>query len=329
MDIINFGYIFNFQFPFEYLSSIIKDIQTIGELINFFQKKSISNIIILKGEKTFTKNTFFYFKYKQLINLYFKTINYFETDYFLRIEYKLYKSNQKMFEIYFNFNLHYIEENLSQLLFEIKLKNIKLNKLIIDANYKEFLDNCKILSKSIKDDKLFEFINTNILINCNYDLIMNISTHYDLFKLFLPSLKFFSKVKNYNGENEKNNENDEGILKQDLIFNIIIKNIKKYDFISNNFSIKVDKIKLSNDFFFVKFKFLKFGKFIKIPIYSLIYSITKVSKSHSFISLKLNFNYPLYQRFIDGMKKYLNKLLSNLKTICSNYLLKQQKNNRF
>ena len=64
-------------------------------------------------------------------------------------------------------------------------------------------------------------------------------------------------MKNYNGENEKNNENDEGILKQDLIFNIIIKNIKKYDFISNNFSIKVDKIKLSNDFFFVKFKFLK------------------------------------------------------------------------
>ena len=324
-NIINFGYTFNFQFPFEYLSSIIKDIQTIGELINFFQKKSISDIIILKGEKTFSKNSFFYFKYKQLISLYFKTINFFETDYFLRIEYKLYKSNPKIFEIYFNFNLHYIENNLSQLIFEIKFKKIKLNKLIIDANYKEFIGNCKLLSKSIKNNKLFEFINMSILINCNYDLIMNISIHYNLFKLFLPSLKFFSKVKIYNEENEKNNENDEGKLKIGLIFNIIIKNINKYDFISNNFSIKVDKIKITNDFCFIKFKFLKFGKFTKIPIHSFNYSITKISKNHSFISLKLTFTSPLNQKFIDGMKKYLNKLLVNLKTICSNYLLKQRK----
>ena len=324
-NIINFGYTFNFQFPFEYLSSIIKDIQTIGELINFFKKKSISDIIILKGEKTFSKNSFFYFKYKQLISLYFKTINFFETDYFLRIEYKLYKSNPKIFEIYFNFNLHYIENNLSQLLFEIKFNNIILNKSIIDANYKEFLGNCKLLSKSIQNNKLLEFINTNILINCNYDLIMNISTHYDLFKLFLPNLKLFSKVNNYNEENEKNNENDEGKLKIGLVFNIIIKNINKYDFISNNFSIKVHKIKLTNDFFFVKFKFLKVGKFTNLPIDSFNYSIITISKNHSFISLKLVFNSPLHQRFIDGMKKYLNKLLSNLKNICSNYLLKQKK----
>ena len=318
----NLGYLFNFHFSFESLSSIIKDIQTIGDLINFFQKKSISDFIILQGDKTFSKDSFFHFKYKQLISLYFKTIDFFETDYFMRIEYKLYKTNPKFFVIYFVFNLNYLDEDYCQLLLEINFENININKLIVKASYQEFFQNCKMLSNSLQKSKLYQFSNSNLLINSNYDLIINISTYYELLKLILPNIKLISKINNNNDESEKIN-NDEKKITSDSLFNVIFKNEKKNKIFPNNLKIKVEKMNNNKDFCNIKYKFLKYGNLKITPIYSLDLLIRKISKNHTFVSVKLLFISPLPINFINGLEKYSNKALENLKNLCSKYSQKQ------
>jgi hypothetical protein len=317
------GYLFNFYFSFESLSLIIKDIQTIGDLINFFQKKSISDFIILHGDKTFSKNTFFYFKYKQLISLYFKTIDFFETDYFMRIEYKLYKTNPKFFVSYFIFNLNYINEEYCQLILEINFENIFLNKLIVKESYQEFFQNCIILSNSIKKSKLNQFCNSNLLINSNYDLIINISTYYELLKLFLPNIKLISKIINNYNENDITN-NDEKKITKNSLFNVIFKNKKKNKIFPNNFNIKVEKINSKKDFCFIRYKFLKYGNLKIIPIYSLDFLIRKISNNYTYVSIKILFNLPLPKHFINALEKYSNKALENLKNVCSKYSQKQK-----
>ena len=52
---------FTFNHPFEIMSPIIRNIQTIGNLMNFIQSKIISDPIILKGETNFEENTWFFF----------------------------------------------------------------------------------------------------------------------------------------------------------------------------------------------------------------------------------------------------------------------------
>lgn len=318
-ELLKLGYSFNFNFSFDSLCSIIKDIHTMGELLNFFKKKCISDVIILQGDKTFSKDTFFYFKYKQLISLYFKTINFFETDYFLRIEYQLYKTKPKFFSIFFIFNLHYIDEDLCQLFLEIHFENINLNKLIFKRGYKEFLENCKILSSSIQRNKIFEFCNANLLINSDYDLIMNITTHYTLFKLFLPNFKSISCLKQNNEELEKNNN---GKLTNEMVLNIFLKKKKKYEYSTNNVIIKVEKFKSLENFCFLKYKILQFGKLKKLPFYFINVLIRKITNNHTFVSLKLSFNSPYPKKFIISIENYLNQILINLKDICSYYTLK-------
>ena len=53
---------FTFNNPFEIMGPIIRNIQTIGNLMNFIESKIISDPIILKGETTFEENTWFFFR---------------------------------------------------------------------------------------------------------------------------------------------------------------------------------------------------------------------------------------------------------------------------
>ena len=76
---------------------------------------------------------------------------------------------------------------------------------------------------------------------------MNITTHYTLFKLFLPNFKSISCLKQNNEELEKNNN---GKLTNEMVLNIFLKNKKKYEFSTNNIIIKVEKFKSLENFFF-------------------------------------------------------------------------------
>lgn len=316
--------IYKFPFPFEHFSFIIKDIQTIGDFMNIFQNEFISDIIFLKGDKSILKNSFFYFKYKKLISVYFKTENFIENDYFLRIEYRMYKSNPILFEIIFLINLHYQDENSCLFILEIEFPQKNLNKLKSEAIYREFFNNCEILSNSIKINQIFSFYNTNIIINSNYDLVMNICTHYELFRLFLPSVKLFTKVNIYNQENEKNNDK-EGLLMKDSVFNIKFKKEHNFFLFPNNIILKVHKFKNYKDQCFIRYKVLKFGKLKNIPIYYIYFFMRKITENHTFISIKLNFFPSIQRSFISTVDNYANQLLYNVKNVCLNYMKKKKK----
>ena len=316
----NIIFIYKFPFPFEHFSLIIKDIQTIGDFMNFIQSEFISEPIFLKGDKIFLKNTFFYFKYKKFISVYFKTENFFETDYYLRIEYKMYKSNPLLFEINFLLNLHYLDENNCLFILEIKLSKQNLNKIKINAIYKECFNNCDLLSNSIKINQINSFYNTNIIINSNYDLVMNICTHINLFKLFIPSIKIFSKLNIYNQENEKSNNEKQYLLMKDSVYNIILKKKHNFFLFPNNIILKVHKFKNSKEQCIIRYKVLKFGKMKNIPIYYIYFLMRKITENHTFISIKLNF-FPFIQRsFISTVDNFANQLLNNVRNVCLKYL---------
>ena len=51
---------FTFPYNFDKMLNIIKNIQTLGNLMNFLEGKIISDPILLKGQSTFAKNTYFF-----------------------------------------------------------------------------------------------------------------------------------------------------------------------------------------------------------------------------------------------------------------------------
>ena len=180
-----------------------------------------------------------------------------------------------------------------------------------------------MLSNSIQKSKLYQFCNSNLLINSNYDLITNIFTYYELLKLILPNIKLITKIKNNYDETEKIND-DENKITNDSLFNVLFKNKKKIKMFPNNLKIKVEKMNINKDFCNIKFKFLKYGNLKIIPIYSLDLLIRKISNNHTFVSVKLLFISPLPIHYINRLEKYSNKVLENLKNLCSKYYQKQQ-----
>ena len=91
---------YTFNYPFEIMWPLIRNIQTLGNLMSFIQKKIISDAIILKVETSFEENTWFFIRYKQFINVYMKIEEVIEPKYFLRINYYLYKTSPKIIKFH-------------------------------------------------------------------------------------------------------------------------------------------------------------------------------------------------------------------------------------
>ena len=173
---LNKRYVYSYAFDinFEVILPIIKDFQSISLLIKYTQNHQLSDIIFISGDNSFSKESRFYFKYRNIIDFYLKVENFYENDYFIKIKYNIYKTKpiSKNFNIYLS--LLKEKENSSKLEIEIILINDSfIHERILNIIYNEFNYNFLYLSKAIKNMKHNSF-------SYNSEIIKKLLVKYDM-----------------------------------------------------------------------------------------------------------------------------------------------------
>ena len=307
---------FTFNHPFEIMSPIIRNIQTIGNLMNFIQSKIISDPIILKNKTNFEENTWFFFRYKKFIDIYMKIDEVIETDYFLKINYNIYKTSPKFIQFHFIFTLHYINENKCLLLFENILPQINIKTLFIQVNYIEFISNCNILSKAISLNKRFTFNNNGTVFNINYDFLQKLFTHYKLFRLLFPDIKSIEKI---NEDNDENTSNEE-VIKEEQTFKVQLKHFKKFNISSSEINVKVSKSQILKTQSLISFSLQNNDNHINLNENNqFIFFIKKITNNKTFFLLKTIYNNPIEEKLFNNYSYYTKKIIQNIKNICLVY----------
>ena len=306
---------FTFNNPFEIMGPIIRNIQTIGNLMNFIESKIISDPIILKGETTFEENTWFFFRYKKFMDIYMKIDEVIESDYYLSINYNIYKTSPKFIQFHLIFHLHYINENESLFILENIFPQIDLNRLYIKLLNFEFISNCNILSKAISLNKRFTFNNNGTVFKINYDFLQKLFTHYKLFRLLFPDIKSIEKI---NKDDDKVNSNEE-IIKEEQNFKIQLKQFNKYNLPSEIF-MKISKSQILKTQSLISFSLQNYHNYINlIEENKFIFFIKKITSNKTFFLLKSIYNNPIEEKKFNDYSFYSKKLIHNIKNICLVY----------
>ena len=307
---------YTFNYPFEIMLPLIRNIQTVGNLMNFIQKKIISDPIILKGETSFEENTWFFIRYKQFIDIYMKIEEVIESEYFLRINYYLYKTSPKIIKFHLVFNLHFLNENQSLLIIETILPKININQNFIELIQSETNFNCNILSKSISLDKRYTFYNSGTVFDVKYDFLKKLCVHYKLFRLLFPDIKSFEKI-------NKDNEvfyYDEEIIKEDQNFKIKIKHKDKYN-LPSEILLKISKSQLLKSQSLINFTFSSYND-QENEInnnYKMIFFLKRITKNKTFFLIKSTCNNPIKEEKFNKYSYFCEKILNNIKNICFVY----------
>ena len=307
---------FTFPYNFDKMLNIIKNIQTLGNLMNFLEGKIISDPILLKGQSTFAKNTYFFLRYKRFLSLYMKVEDIIETEYFFKIDYKIYKTSPKLLEFTLVFNLHNISNSNSYLTMIFIFPKININPLIINLCQQEQKYNMHILTKAISQNKLYTFYNAMKVIDIDFDFISNLCLHYNLFKLFFPSTK---KLKNLTSE-----ENN-GILYENQRFKLTLKDKKSFERLPHNMQINVNSIQSLKSQLLIIYYMEKYDECHEYPHHSINFFLKKISTNKTFCSMKTLFDFPVSEEFFGSIGNYAQRLVHNLEKVCLDYKERKKK----
>ena len=142
---------YSFDFSYEFITPILKDIQTMAQLIKLIVYNQISDIIFIKGNNSYSINSRFYFRYQNIIDFYIKVIDVIETGYFTKISYYIYKTKPKSIEFKVNFLIFYQDDiSKTNLNIEIILDNNHiLSSKILEIIHNEFKMNFHYLLQAI------------------------------------------------------------------------------------------------------------------------------------------------------------------------------------
>jgi hypothetical protein len=86
---------YSFDFSYEFITPILKDIQTMAQLIKLIVYNQISDIIFIKGNNSYSIHSRFYFRYQNIVDFYVKVIDVTETDYFTKLSLHSYFTSYK------------------------------------------------------------------------------------------------------------------------------------------------------------------------------------------------------------------------------------------
>lgn len=309
-----------FPFPYNKMYNIIKNIQTFGNLISFFENKIISDPILLNGQNTYAKNTFFFLRYKQFLNLYMKVNHIIETDYFLQINYKVYKTSPKTLDFFIIFNLHNLSYSTSYMIINFIFFGVTFTSEFVNIFQKEQMKNLTKLSKAISLNKLFTFYHTMKIINTNYDFISSLCLHFNLFKFFFPSTK---KLKNLTSD-----ENN-GVIYEKQRFKLSLKEKTSFERLPGNMQIHVELIQNLKTQLLIIYNLEKYDEWYEYPHHSIYFFLSKISHNQTFVSMKTIFDFPVSEEFFGNIRNYSQRLINNLEKICYQHQLKQKiKNNK-
>ena len=253
----NYLYHYIFDIKYEILSPIIRDLQTVSQLIRFIQNNQLSDLIFILGNNSYSLESRFYFNYRKIIDFYIKVIDFIETDYCFKIKYNIYKTKPISKNFFVNISLIKEKENNSKLEIEIILINDTIiNQKILNLINNEFNYNFLYLSQAIKSIKQNSFSYNSIIIKQEFHILAQILQNVKLIEYIINGK--FEKIINvekeeYNSSKSNNinniNINNDNFIHLNEIYKIIFNKKKEIkDWISvNNISFKIQSLIVRED----------------------------------------------------------------------------------
>ena len=334
-----YRYDYIFDFKYEIISPIIKDIQKVSQLISFVKNHQLSDLIFICGNNSYSLDSRFYFNYRNMIDFYLRVIDFMETDCYTKIKYNIYKTKpiSKNFIVNISLIKNIENENISKLEIEVLLygQNITISQRILNIIYKEFDCNFQYLSEAIKNQKIN---------SCFYKCSI-IKNEFDVLAQILQNVKLIEYL--INGKLEKVSDNNE-IEKNDKNCNFIISNNDKFihlndiykvvlnkkkeikDWLSSNrISLKIQFLNTREDKMVIQFKILSNNSEMSVnQEYSLnniiIVHLRKLSLNSCFVLIKSSWNFDVPQIIFIEFKQLLTKCLTKIVKLCE---IAKDKNN--
>ena len=318
---------FSFDLNYEIITPILKDIQTIAQLIKLIINQQISDIIFIKGNNSYTLNARFYFRYKNIIDFYVKVMDVIETDYFTKICFFVYKTKPKSTDFKVNFLIFYQTGNTTDFHLEIVLsKNHQLTNKILKIIYNEIKSNFVYLLQAIKSNKMHSFIFSSSIIKNEFFVLTKIIQNTKLIEYIIKGKLL--KIENFqedktqiNKENELKNEKEKTFLKvkDEFKVSLIKLNNNELNAKLNSTSFRVLLIKIKEDKMIMQIKVLlnnKINENNNTNFNVITICIRKLTGNSCFIFIKYIWDLPINNMIINYIKYTVQKCLNNIEKLC-------------
>jgi len=326
---LNKRYIYNYIFDisFESISPIIKDFQSVSQLIKYTQNHQLSDLIFISGNNSYSIESRFYFNYRNIIDFYLKVEDFYENDYCIKIKYNVYKTKPIPKNFYIILSLIKQKNNTSKLEIEIVLINDSfIYERILNIIYNEFNYNFLYLSKAIKNMKHNSFSYKSEIIKNEFNVVSQIIQNKKLIEYIINGkLEKVDEDKNELYRIVNNNYNNDNFVHSNEIYKVKLnlKNGKK-DWLSiYNINFKIETLKIRQDRLFIQIKILD-NKDIdtseanKTNSTNNIISINmrKITNNSTFILVKFLWDNSLPENLILMIKKLMKKNLDRVGKLC-------------
>lgn len=318
---------FSFDLNYEIITPILKDIQTIAQLIKLIINQQISDIIFIKGNNSYTLNARFYFRYKNIIDFYVKVMDVIETDYFTKICFFVYKTKPKSTDFKVNFLIFYQTGNTTDFHLEIVLsKYHQLTNKILKIIYNEIKSNFLYLLQAIKSNKMQSFIFSSSIIKNEFFVLTKIIQNTKLIEYIIKGKLL--KIENYqedktqiNKENELKNEKEKTFLKvkDEFKVSLIKLNNNELNAKLNSMSFRVLLIKIKEDKMIMQIKVLlnnEINENNNANFNVITICIRKLTGNSCYIFIKYIWDLPINNMIINYIKYTVQKCLNNIEKLC-------------
>ena len=313
---------FSFDFRYEFITPILKDIQIMAQLIKLIANNQISDIIFIKGNNSYSIHSRFYFRYQNIIDFYVKVLEVIETDYFTKISYFIYKTKPKSTEFKVNFLIFYDNDKSTKLHIEIILpESYSLSSKILDIIYNELKYNFHYLLKAIKSNKMNSYLLSSSIIKNEYFVLIKIIQNVKLIEYIIKGkLIKIEENEKKTSLNKQENEFDEDKEKSFILVNdkykVLLNKMKDDGICSklNSIFFKVLLIKIKEDKMIMQLKILinneqkENNPFVNV----ITICIRKLTANSCFMFIKYIWDFSINDSIINLIKNSMNKCLINI-----------------
>ena len=316
---------YSFDFSYEFITPILKDIQTMAQLIKLILNNQISDIIFIKGNNSYSINSRFYFRYQNIIDFYIKVIDVIESAYFTKISYYIYKTKPKSIAFKVNFLIFYQDDNSkTNLSIEIILDNSHiLSSKILQIIYNEFKMNFYYLLQAIKSNKFDTYYFSSSIIKNEYFVLTKIIQNIKLIEYIIKGklIKIEEEDEQDNNlikeENKTNHEKENSFIQVNEKYKISLTKIKEEEIRSklNSIVFKVLLIKIKEDKMIMQWKpiFENEQTENNNPFINVItICIRKLTANSCFMFIKCVWDLSLNKNIINYIKSTIPKYLINI-----------------
>ena len=318
---------FTFDLNYEIITPILKDIQTMAQLIKFIEHHQISDVIFIKGNNSYKLNARFYFSYKNIIDFYVKVTEVIETDYFTKIVFFIYKTKPKSIAFNVNFLIFYRTGNTTDFHLEIVLpENHQLSNKILKIIYNEIKTNFVYLIQAIKSDKMHSFIFSSSIIKNEFFVLTKIIQNTKLIEYIIKGklikIESFQNDKTpINQENELKNDKGNTFLKIKDEFKVSLIKLNKNDIKTklDSISFRVLLIKIKEDKMIMQIKVLlknEINENNNSNFNVITICIRKLTGNSCYLFIKYIWDLPINNNIINYIKYTVQKCLTNIEKLC-------------